>query len=253
MTTSARAVLTTEHKAAIVLFILLPCAATAQEGEPAFTDDFPVDECTFTPFGGNQFFSLMPGRRTYFDNSACVAQGECEEREDLVITVTRELKKVWIEADGELRPVWTRVIVEHEREDGQLKEISRNYFAMCVPSRDVYYFGEDVDIYAGGKVVSHDGAWLAGRYGAEPGIIMPDSAFILGQRYYQELAPGVALDRAEHVDADLEIDLHAGNFDDCVEVSETTPLEPGSESTKVYCPGVGLVIDNDLEATAVER
>jgi hypothetical protein len=253
MTTPARAALTTEHKASIVLLILLPFAATAQEDEPEFTDDFPVEECTFTPFGGNQFFSLMPGRRTYFDNSACVAEGECEEREDLVVTVTRELKKVWIEDDGERRPIWTRVIVEHEREDGQLKEISRNYFAMCVPSRDVYYFGEDVDIYAGGKVVSHEGAWLAGRHGAEPGIIMPDSAFILGQRYYQELAPGVALDRAEHVDADLEIDLQAGNFDDCVEVSETTPLEPGSDSTKVYCPGVGLVIDSDLEAIAVER
>ena len=82
---------------------------------------------------------------------------------------------------------------------------------------------------------------------------MPESAFILGQRYYQELAPGVALDRAEHVEADLEIDFQAGNFDDCIEVTETTPLEPGEESTKVYCPGVGLVLDNDLEATAVER
>jgi hypothetical protein len=252
MTTPARA-LTTEHKASIVLLILLPVTAMAQEEEPEFTDDFPVEECTFMPFGGNELFSLMPGRRTYFDNSACVAAGECEDREELVITVTRELKKVWIDDGRERRPVWARVIVEHERENGQIKEISRNYFAMCVPSRDVYYFGEDVDIYADGKVVSHSGAWLAGRHGAEPGIIMPDSAFILGQRYYQELAPGVALDRAEHVEADLEVDLQAGNFDGCVEVAETTPLEPGSESTKVYCPGVGLVIDNDLEATAVER
>jgi hypothetical protein len=252
MTTPARA-FTTEHKASIVLLLLLPVAAIAQDEGPEFTDDFPVEECTFTPFGGNDLFSLMPGRRTYFDNSACVAAGECEDREDLVITVTRELKKVWIDDDGERRPIWTRIVVERERENGELKEISRNYFAMCVPSRDVYYFGEDVDIYAGGKVVSHDGAWLAGRHGAEPGIIMPDSAFILGQRYYQELAPGVALDRAEHVEGDLEIDLQAGNFDDCVEVTETTPLEPGSDSTKVYCPGVGLVIDNDLEATAVER
>jgi hypothetical protein len=231
----------------------VPFAAMAQEDESEFTDDFPVEECSFTPFGGNAFFSLMPGRRTDFDNSACMAAGECEDREDLVITVTRELKKVWIDDGRERRPIWTRVIMEHERENGQIKEISRNYFAMCVPSRDVYYFGEDVDIYADGKVVSHDGAWLAGRYGAKPGIIMPDSAFILGQRYYQELAPGVALDRAEHVGADLEIEVAAGNFDECIEVTETTPLEPDSESTKVYCRGVGLVIDNDLEATALPR
>lgn len=231
---------------------LLPLAAAAEE-EPDFTDEFPVEECTFMPFGGNAFFSLMPGRKTYFDNSACMASGECDDREDLVITVTRQLKKVWIDDDGGRRPVWTRVIVEEERENNELKEISRNYFAMCVPSRDVYYFGEDVDIYEDGHVVSHDGAWLAGSDGAEPGIIMPESAFILGQRYYQEVAPGVALDRAEHVEADLEIDLRAGNFDDCIAVTETTPLEPGDESSKVYCPGVGMVIDNDLEAIAVER
>ncbi|HEY3517960.1 MAG TPA: hypothetical protein VGL98_13010, partial [Gammaproteobacteria bacterium] len=196
MTTPRHAVLTARYDAPLAVLILLPFAAMGQEDEPEFTDHFPVEECAFTPFGGNEFFSLMPGRRTYFDNSSCVAAGECEEREDLVITVAPELKKVWIDDGRERRSVWTRVVIEHEREDGQIKEISRNYFAMCVPSRDVYYFGEDVDIYAGGKVVSHEGAWLAGRHGAEPGIIMPDSAFILGQRYYQELAPGVALDRA---------------------------------------------------------
>jgi hypothetical protein len=235
---------------ALLLGILSPVLA-AEEAE--FTDHFPVEECTFTPFGGNAFFSLMPGRRSYFDNARCFAAGECDEREELVITVTREFKKVFIDDDGKRRPVWTRVIVENEQADGELKEISRNYFAMCLPSRDVYYFGEDVDIYEDGEVVSHDGAWLAGRYGAEPGIIMPDSAFLLGQRYYQEVAPGVAQDRAEHVGTDLEIDLQAGSFDDCVEVTETSPLEPGAESTKVYCPGAGMVIDSDLEATYIQR
>jgi uncharacterized Fe-S cluster protein YjdI len=240
------------HKTGLILIGLLPLALAAQEDDD-FTDHFPVEECTFSPFGGNAFFSLIPGRSTYFNNASCVAAGECADREDLVITVTRELKKVWIDDDGERRPVWTRVIVEHEQENGALKEVSRNYFAACLPSRDVYYFGEDVDIYADGRVVSHQGAWLAGMHGAEPGIIMPDSGFVLGQRYYQELAPGVALDRAEHVGTDLELDLQAGNFDDCIEITETTPLEPGAESTKFYCPGVGMVIDNDLEAIAVHR
>ena len=136
--------------------------------------------------------------------------------------------------------------------DGELTEISRNYFATCLPSRDVYYFGEDVDIYEEGEIVSHEGAWLAGRYGARPGIIMPESAFLLGQRYYQEVAPGVALDRAEHVDSQFELSVPAGNFDDCVEIDESTPLSPGG-SHKVYCEEVGLVIDGDLEAGAVYR
>jgi hypothetical protein len=67
--------------------------------------------------------------------------------------------------------------------------------------------------------------------------------FLLGSRYFQELAPDVALDQAENVAMGLTLDLPAGKFDRCVEVVETTPLEPGQESIKRYCPGVGLVSD----------
>jgi hypothetical protein len=80
---------------------------------------------------------------------------------------------------------------------------------------------------------------------------MPDHAFLLGSRYFQEQAPGVALDRSEHTDADLSLELPVGVLEDCVEVTETTPLEPGSQSTKNYCPGFGLAVDGDLELTAV--
>jgi hypothetical protein len=72
----------------------------------------------------------------------------------------------------------------------------------------------------------------------------------LGARYYQEIAPDVALDRAEHVKMGLTIKVNTipeKTLFDCVEIVETTPLEPGSKSIKRYCPGVGLVFDNDLE------
>ena len=68
--------------------------------------------------------------------------------------------------------------------------------------------------------------------------------FLLGSRYFQELAPGVALDRAEHVRMGLTVTTPAGTFQECVEVKETTPLEPGAVSTKVYCAELGLVVDN---------
>lgn len=80
---------------------------------------------------------------------------------------------------------------------------------------------------------------------------MPDSGFLIGSRYYQEVAPGIALDRAEHVAIDLEIQTPAGTFDDCIQVTETTPLEPDSESTKLYCPHVGLISDGELLLQAV--
>lgn len=101
-----------------------------------------------------------------------------------------------------------------------------------------------------GEIVGHGGAWLAGRHGARPGLIMPESAFIVGQRYFQEMAPQVALDRAEHVEVGLEVVVPAGHFRGCVAIDESSPLESGT-SHKVYCRHVGLVIDDDLELTAI--
>ncbi|MGQ0835199.1 MAG: hypothetical protein ACT4O5_09815 [Gammaproteobacteria bacterium] len=49
----------------------------------------------------------------------------------------------------------------------------------------------------------------------------------------------------------IEVEVPAGLFQGCVEIEETSPLEPGQTSTKIYCPDVGLVVDNDLELIAV--
>ncbi|MCC7462800.1 MAG: hypothetical protein IT480_10115 [Gammaproteobacteria bacterium] len=225
-------------------------AAPATE-EPAYTDEFPLRSCSFASSGGNAYFPLQPERVSYFHNQRCVAAGECDELEELWITVTERTRALSVPMGSQRLRVLARVVQERELADGELKEISRNYFASCLPNRDVYYFGEDVDIYAEGEIVSHAGQWLAGSHGALPGIIMPDSAFILGSRYYQELAPGVALDRAEHVESGLEITVPAGTFRNCVRVVETTPLEPGHESMKAYCPVVGMVRDNELELAAI--
>jgi hypothetical protein len=70
---------------------------------------------------------------------------------------------------------------------------------------------------------------------------------LLGSRYFQEIAEGTAMDQAEHTAMGLEVTVPAGTFTDCVEVTETTPLEPGAVSEKIYCPEVGLVIDDVIE------
>jgi hypothetical protein len=220
--------------------------------EQAFTDEFPLKRCNFAPTSSNPYFPLRVGRELYYNNQRCVNAGDCDELEELWITVKPDIRSISLRIGGETRTIDTRVLEERETADGQLVEISRNYFATCRPTQDVYYFGERVDIYEDGEVVSHDGAWLAGRNGARPGIIMPGPAFLLGSRYYQELAPGVALDRAKHVAMGLERRLPAGHFKNCVKIVETTPLEPGESTTKVYCPGVGLVIDNELELVTID-
>ena len=46
----------------------------------------------------------------------------------------------------------------------------------------------------------------AGIDGAKPGIVMPGS-FLLGSRYYQEIAPDVAMDRAENIGVGLTVEM----------------------------------------------
>lgn len=224
--------------------LLVATAPTIAAGSSSFTAEFPLEDCRFVPSGGNAYFDLDPGRQLVLNNATCVAEGECEELEQVRITVTDETRTIPLRVGGELRHIRTRVVEEFETEDGEVTEVSRNYFATCLPMRDVYYFGEDV-FDGDGKPLPD--AWLAGRRGARPGLIMPDAAFLLGARYFQEIAPGVALDRAEHVGLGIEVETPAGTFEDCVRIEETTPLEPDSVSEKIYCARIGLVSDDELE------
>jgi hypothetical protein len=209
--------------------------------DAAFTTQFPLDECTFSSSGRNLHFSIRPGDWLALEGTD---EGQVVRVEILVLGETRPI--TFVTDERERLTVRTRVVEEREWIDGELVEVSRNFYARCQETGDIYYFGEDVDIYEGGVVVSHEGAWLAGQDRARPGLIMPGS-FLLGSRYFQELAPGVALDRAEHARMKLTIRTPAGTFRDCVEVLETTPLEPGATSVKRYCPEIGLVVDDTVK------
>ena len=239
---------------AIAMAVVIPKIALAEEHDVEFTDEFPIESCVFRTVGKNPYVILKPGRQAYLNNAQCVAEAECDEFEEVWITVLPETHHITMEVDGNDRTIKTRVVEEIEIVDGELTEISRNFMAECKGTGDVYYFGEEVDIYEDGEIVSHDGAWEAGVDDAMPGIIMPGGAFLLGARYFQEVAPEVAMDRGEHVDMGLEIEVPAGNFESCVEVEDTNALEPDAEGdAKVYCPGTGIVMDEDLVLVTVSE
>ena len=148
--------------------------------------------------------------------------------------------------------VKTRVVEERETKNGRLEEVSRNYFAIDKVAGDVYYFGEDVDMYdKSGKVTGHGGSWLAGVNGARFGLMMPGAPKV-GDKYYQEVAPGTALDRAEVVSVTENFKAPAGEFKNCLRTRESSGLESGSED-KWYAPDVGLVKDADFVLTKVEK
>jgi hypothetical protein len=145
--------------------------------------------------------------------------------------------------------VTTRVVEEREWEDGELIEVSRNFFVQAQDGT-VCYYGENVDIYENGQVVSHEGAWRAGEDDNLPGIIMPANP-TEGMSYAQEVAPGIAEDRAEIVSIGETVTVPAGTFENTLHTRETTPLEPGNVSLKHYAPGVGLIVDSAFELVRV--
>jgi hypothetical protein len=140
--------------------------------------------------------------------------------------------------------VTTRVLVETEFEDEVLVEISRNFYAQA-PDGTVCYFGEDVDIFEDGEIVSHDGAWRAGEDGNLPGIQMPGDPEI-GMIFQQEFAPGIAEDQTEILAFGETIDVPAGMFSDTLTTEDCNPLDESTDS-KVYVNDIGLAIDEFAE------
>ena len=212
-----------------VFALLLPSdLMMRQQGARPWQTEFAVDKSALASSGRNRFFILEPGHQAVYEGGG----------ERLTITVLQKTEVV----DG----VTARVVEERETRDGVLAEVSRNFFAISRRDSSVYYFGEDVDIYANGKIVRHEGAWRSGVNGARFGLMMPGQP-AKGARYHQEVAPKVAMDRAEIVSITDAVKVPVGSYTGCLRTEETTPLEPLAKEYKRYCPGVGLVEDGDLK------
>lgn len=182
----------------------------------------------------NSYFNLNIGYRITLEG--------IDEGEDILVNITVQNETVMFAG------IETRVVTEEEYEGGDLIEISYNYFAVCNETDDVVYFGELSVDYEDGEIVGYGGTWNANITGQLPGIMIPGS-FHLGDRYYQEYAPGVALDRAENVAKGVRFETPIGVFYDCVVTEETNALEPFATEYKIYTPGPGIVGDERLLIT----
>src|SRR5207237_3285982 len=176
---------------------ILTLGACVWSGE--WTSAFLTEPDELASTGRNPYFILEPGY------TLVLAGGGAQ----LTITVLNETKKV----DG----VETRVVEERETKGGQLIEVARNYFAISKRTGDVFYFGEDVDMYKDGKIANHDGTWLSGVGGAKFGLIMPGRALV-NARYFQEVARKGAMDRATIVSVTETVKTPAGEFTNWLKV-----------------------------------
>ncbi len=129
------------------------------------------------------------------------------------------------------------VVEDREWEDGKLAEVVLDYFAQD-DGGTVYYLGEDVDEYADGKIVGHDGSWLLGKDTKNAGVIIPGHPRI-GDKFKSEDVSKEISESDEVISLSEDAVTPAGTYTDCIKVKET--LGDGGVEYKYYARNVGVV------------
>jgi hypothetical protein len=210
-------------------------AARTAQGQP------PLDPAQFSTTVDNPLFPASTMRFKSFRGTERDAESGRLIRIRVETRVLRRTRRV--------AGVPVLVVQDRDFEDGELVERTLDYFAQDRQG-NVWYFGESVDDLEDGRVVGHEGQWLAGRRGAKPGLFMP-AAPAVGQTFEQEQAPGVAEDRSTVLAVGIRMRTRAGRFSGCIKTRDFAPLDRLTE-TKYYCPRVGLARQLDRRGGKVE-
>ena len=210
----------------LTAIVLLASASFTTQTAAPWQSSFSGARKTMGVKGNNPNFPLIPGNRWTYKHG----------NQFEVVTVLDKTKTI----DG----IQSRAVEDREEANGQLVEVTLDYYAIDQANNDVYYMGEDVDVYENGKVVNHEGSWLSGVNGATFSMMLPCKPQA-GQRFYQEQAPN-AKDRIEIKSTSEKLTTPAGAFDHCILVEESSPLEKGTDH-KWYAPGVGPVKDAEMD------
>jgi hypothetical protein len=193
--------------------------------------------CAFTPFSNHPYFPFAPGQRLLLAGN--------ESGTNIVVTntVLDEVKTIPLTIAGESVNISSRVVEARRSADGQLSKVTRDFLAQCVETGDVYCFGKEVDHYAAGVIVGHEGSWLTSGSNTQAGIAMPAN-FAVGAVYSHQMAPGVVNDLASNSAAGLVVTVPAGSFTNCVRVTVTGSNGPSRDLT--YAPRIGLISDRGI-------
>jgi hypothetical protein len=178
----------------------------------------------------NPFLPFLPGTRMVYRSTDAGETG----RE--VVRVTTRTRLV----DG----VRVRVVRDRAYAGGQLVEDTRDFYAQDRRG-NVWYFGENTKTLENGTVASTKGSWLAGRNGADAGIVMEAHPKV-GDTYSQEDAPGVAEDRAKVLSLDAAATVPYGSFTGLLKTKDFSPLEPAVVEHKFFLRGVGSVLEKEV-------
>lgn len=177
----------------------------------------------------NPYFPLVVGTEWTYE----------KDEETIVVTVTDRTKEVQGVTTIVVRDVVTIAGVVHEDTD--------DYFAQHVDGT-VWYFGELSKNFEDGELADIEGSFLAGVDGAKAGVIMPAMPAV-GDVYRQEFALGEAEDAGEVLSITGTESVPGGSCNaTCVVTRDFNLLEPGADEHKYYAPGIGLILEVDLES-----
>ena len=166
--------------------------------------------------------------------------------ESIEVVVTGDTKLI----DG----VTCVVVIDTATEDDVVVEVTNDWYAQDVDG-NVWYCGEisenfeefDGDETEEPELVDIDGSWKAGRDGNEAGILLPFDPQP-GTIFRQEFAQTDAEDVIEILAVDASEAAPGGACNgNCLQTRDFTPLEPETEENKYYVPGVGLIVEVDIE------
>jgi hypothetical protein len=208
----------------LAVLLMIFADANAQE----FQDEFNLSSRKLTDTGEAKYFVLTPGFQIVLANADTT----------LTLTVLNETKTI--------NNIVTRVVEEKEEQDGAVSEIARNYYAMDSSTGDVFHFGEDIDAYEKGKITGHAGSWMAYKNGSKPGMEMPGAPKV-GMKFYQEIAPGVIMDRSEIISLNENLSTKAGQFKGCLKTKDTSKLHADTLEYRLFAAKIGLAQFEDLK------
>ena len=215
-------------------------------GEAAYDPDFDPENFVDPRDIGdnvvpNPYFPLVAGNTWVYEGDG----------ETITVTVTDKTKLI----DG----VTCVTVNDVAEEDGVVVENTDDWYAQDLEG-NVWYCGEiaqNFELFDGDdpeepELVDVDGSFKAGRDEAKGGILIKAVPEV-GDILRQEFALGDAEDIAKVLSVNAnETSPVASCNGACLQTLEYTPLEPGHFEHKYYVPGVGLILEVDMEGNRVE-
>ena len=135
-------------------------------------------------------------------------------------------------------------------EDDILVEDTYDWYAQDTDG-NIWYMGEIATNYEyddDGNFLgtNTEGSWEAGVDDSLPGYLMPANPQV-GDNYFQEFRPGVAVDEAIVVDTNATVEIGLGTFENVLKTKDFTVLDPDVFEFKYYAPGMGqLLAEEDI-------